>query len=124
MAIKLIQLAIALIILITILILMIKKKSNASVSLIWIGISFVVVLFAVWPNVLNVVSAWLKIDYPPMLAVSLVLITMIGIVFYLSTEIAVLQTKIRELSIHISILNHEVHDLKTKNNNKEKEIEE
>ena len=111
-----IQIFFALSIVVLMIYLMVKRKSSASVSLIWIGMALVIIFFAAFPQILNYVCTLLKIDYQPVLPLSLLLVALFAVCFYLSSEIAVLQTKIRELSIHISLLNNEVHNIK--NNSK------
>ena len=122
MIIRVIQVLLSFSVLIIIALLMIKRKSNASISLLWMAIALAVFLFGVWPGSLNLLCNVLGINYPPILAVCIIVTALLGIVFYLSIEISVLQNKVRELSIHISLLNGEMHAVKNQLDENEPEV--
>lgn len=110
-----VMLTIAILMLATIIILMIKKKSNASISLIWIGFSLISLFIGIFPRSLSALCSFIGIEYPPILAVVIAVACLFAITFYISSELAVAQNKIRELSIQISLLNDEMHRLKQTN---------
>ena len=92
--------------------LMLKKKSNESVSLLWIGIALIAVIQGLFPGILDRLCILIGIDYPPILVVVVAIMFMLGMTFYLSTELSVSQSKVRELAIHISLLNNEMTEIK------------
>ena len=114
LALRLIQFAIALIIFIGIIFLMIKKKSNASVSLIWIVIAIGTMVLGLFPRLIDIVAVdWLGIASPPNFVFAMAIMALLWLVFYISSELAIAQTKIRELAMQISLLNSEVYAMKT-----------
>ena len=120
---RLLQILFALCVLVGILLLMIRRKSNESVSLIWILIAVGAAVQGAFPQILFTVAEWFDVKTPALLALSFIVICLILLTFYLSSEVAVSQTKIRELAIHISILNKEVQQLKNPGGDEEeKEI--
>ncbi len=91
---------------------LIKKKFNATFSLVWISIAVLAVAQGLFPEVLNKICEIIGIDYQPTLIMVTAIASLLAIAMYLSSEITVSQNKIRELSIHISLLNDEMSLLK------------
>ncbi|GHV45101.1 hypothetical protein FACS189492_2310 [Clostridia bacterium] len=109
---EIIQLVIGLVIFIGILLLMVRKKSNANISLIWLLIAVAVMILALFPRIIDFVAYRIGIQYPPTLIIVVAIVAIIWIVFYMSSQLAVAQTKIRELAMQISLLNNEMASLK------------
>ena len=106
--------AIGIIIFFGIIFLMIGKKSNANVSLIWIMIAVVVMILGFFPQIIEWLSFKVGISYPPTLVLVIAITGLLWIVFYMSSQLSVAQTKIRELAMQISLLNSEMADMKEK----------
>ena len=125
-AIRWIQLGFAVFIMMSMISLMIRRKSNESVSLIWILIAVLAGIQGVFPQLLDGICAAIGIENPAILVSIISIAGLIGITFYLSSEVAVSQNKIRELAMHISLLNKEVSELKKAINDivpKEKQLD-
>jgi len=86
----------------------VKRKFSTTYSLLWITISVAAVLQGIFPQVLNWICRRLGIGYPPTLVLALGFVGLLIIMVYIASELAVAQNKIRELSIHISLLNDEM----------------
>ena len=110
---RFIQFGLALAIFIGIMFLMIKKKSNASISLIWIIMAVGAMVLGLFPQITDFFCDILGISYPPSLIFAIIIIALILVLFYISSELATAQTKIRELAMQISLLNNEVKNLKS-----------
>ena len=95
-------------ILISIMYLMLKQKSNENTSLIWIFVAVLGFIQGIFPDALYFVSGLLHINNPPIFLTAATIVFLMGFVFYLSSELSVAQSKINELSIHISLLNNDV----------------
>ena len=95
-------------ILISILYLMLKQKSNENTSLIWIFVAIFGLIQGIFPETLYFVSGLLHINNPPIFLTAATIVFLMGFVFYLSSELSVAQSKINELSMHISLLNNDV----------------
>ena len=114
--IRIIQLVIGIVVFLLIILLMIKKKTNASQSLIWMLLPISALVQGIFPQFLVWTAELFSIDYPPIIAVMVSIFFLIGVVFYLSSEVAVGNDKIRELSIQISLLNDEMRLIKERVN--------
>jgi len=88
--------------------LMLKQKSNENTSLIWIFVAILGFIQGIFPETLHYVSGILHINNPPIFLTAATIVFLMGFVFYLSSELSVAQSKINELSIHISLLNNDV----------------
>ena len=112
----LIQLTIGLVIFSGIILLMIRKKSNANISLIWLLIAVAIMILGLFPRLIDIAANAFGIDYPPTLIMVVAIAMILWIVFYVSSQLAIAQTKIRELAMQISLLNNEMASLKTEGN--------
>lgn len=112
--IRIIQLLGGILIFAFIVLLMVKKKANATYSLVWVVFAVCALVLGVFPEITVELSELLHISYPPILIVLVLVVALIIISLYMSSEISISQDKIRELSIHISLLNDEMRLLKEK----------
>ncbi len=106
--IQIIQLVAALIIILLIVALMIRRKSSANMSLFWLAIALLALIQAVFPRLLDTLCLLIGVEYPPTLVLVTAVIFLLVITFYLSCELSVSQNKLRELTMHISLLNDEM----------------
>ena len=72
-----------------------------------------VLILGLFPQIIEFIAFKLGIDYPPILTVVAAIVAIVWLVFYISSELAIAQAKIRELAMQISILNHEMFLLKS-----------
>jgi|GEM_PF-1243551 len=114
--IRIIQLVVGIIVFVFIMALMIKKKTNASQTLVWMILPISALIQGIFPKSIVWIAEQLTIDYPPIIGVLLLIFFLLGVVFYLSSEVAVGLDKIRELSIQISLLNDEMRLVKERVN--------
>ena len=115
-----VELVLGVILIISIIYMLLKQKTNEGISLVWIALGIVTMIQSLFPYIIDRVAGWLGIDYPPMLGITAIIIFLTGFALYLSSELAVTRAKINELTIHISLLNNDVRDLKEKERDGEK----
>jgi len=106
-------------ILICILYLMMKQKTNENISLIWIFVAIIGLIQGLFPNILYMIH----ISNPPIFLSAAAIVFLLAFVFYLSSELSVAQSKINELSMHISLLNNDVMKLRTQHGQESAEDE-
>ena len=96
----------------TILFLLLKRKSNVGYSLVWLGMSLIVIIMGIFPRLLDIICIWLKIEYPPILATIVSILFLLIFIFYITSELSVAKSKLSELSMQLSLLNNDIVELK------------
>jgi hypothetical protein len=89
-----------------------RKKSNEGNSMIWIIASLVLIINSFFPRILDWICVWVGVKYQPILPITVAIAFLIIFVFYLSITLSVSDSKIKELSIQISLLNNDIIEMK------------
>ena len=107
-----IQLTVSIVIFAAITFLSIKRRSNVNFTIVWLIVGLVSLIQGIFPSLLDKLSGFLGVGYPPTLMLVLAILMLLGIIFFIISELTVAHDKIRELSIHVSLLNDEMRLLK------------
>jgi hypothetical protein len=83
--------------------LIIKHKISERSSVIWLGGSLIILLFAGEYQILDKVAKWLSIDYPPSLIFLLSTLVLLLSNLYQSIQITKLNIKIKDLSQYLAL---------------------
>lgn len=116
--IQLIELFFALLIFVFIGMFLIKKKTNPSFSLFWLFLAVFALVIAIFPQAMDFICGLIGIDYPPTLILVIAVVVLLFVAFWITSEVSILENKVRELSIHVSLLNDEMRLLKQELNKK------
>ena len=93
-----------------------KNKLDFKLGLLWVMISIVVMIFAIWPSFLAKTSRLLGIYDPVNMLAFFGIVLLIMIIFALSSEISKLKDQVKRLSQEISILRKDTYDELNRNN--------
>lgn len=85
-----------------------KNKFSIKESFYWFVASFIMLIFASFPKILDNVARFIGVDYPPSLLFVICIVFLLFINFRNSRRIAEQQEKIIELGQQISILKNKV----------------
>jgi len=88
----------------------IQKRIFEKDSLIWLIIMVIVLIFGIFPNLIIIISGWFGIDYPPSLLFLLSILTLMYLVFRLTTRISALNSRVKELGQHVALLNEKLNN--------------
>ena len=91
---------------------LVKRKLGESDSILWTCISFIVIIAGCFPESINSIAEFFHIQYPPTLLFISSVVLIMFITFRNTTKIAVLNAKVRELTMQLSIINEELTELK------------
>jgi hypothetical protein len=83
--------------------LIIKHKISERSSVIWLGGSFIILLFAGEYKIVDKLALWLRIDYPPSLIFLLSSLILLLSNLYQSIQITKLNEKIKDLSQYLAL---------------------
>lgn len=83
---------------------LIRKKINERNSVVWLFGTFVIILFSASPKLLDVISRYLGVDYPPALIFLLAILAIMLIILNQTIQISLLQEKCRELTQQLAII--------------------
>ena len=97
-----------------------RKKLDIKYGIIWLGMSIIIMLFAVWPNLLGKLSDLMGIASPVNMLFFVGLILLIMAIYVLSRSVGMLMDKVRRMSQEIAILNKKLNDNYVKTDSKEK----
>ena len=92
-----------------------KNKLDFKLGLLWVVISIVVMIFAIWPGLLSRISQFLGIYDPVNMLFFFGIILLVMIIFALSSEISKLKEQVKRLSQEIAILRKDTYDDINKN---------
>ena len=81
-----------------------KGNLNIKTSFFWILASIAMLLLSIFPYSIDTVASWLGIDYPPTLLLTLCIVVLLVLNFYISNKIAKLQEKVIDLAQEVSLL--------------------
>ena len=115
MVLRIVQMSFGLIVFIGIALMMIRKRANTELSLIWLILGIGAMILGIFPKINDVICSWLRIEYKPAFLIGMAFTVLVWIVFYISSELAMAQTKIRELAMQISLLNNEAASMRERN---------
>jgi len=90
-----------------ILVLLLKRKISEKNSIVWLFGAVTILLVAANPDWLDWIAARLGITYPPSLLFLVSNLVLLMVVLYQSTQISVLNEKMKQLAQHVSILEQE-----------------
>ncbi len=102
---KLIIFILGLVFVATVIRLLVKRRINERNSLFWLAGSLLILMLATAPNILDIVSRTIGVDYPPTLLFLLSILVILFILLYQSIQISILQEKCRELTQLLAITN-------------------
>ncbi len=88
-----------------------SKKLKEQYSLLWLLIGGVMIILALWRNLLNLVAAWLGIYYAPSLLFMVGILFSFALILHYSVIISRLHTQNVRLAQEIGILNKKIEDL-------------
>ena len=97
----------------------IKKKLDIKYGIIWLGMSILIMVFAIWPNLLGRLSDLMGIASPVNMLFFIGLVLQMAAIYVLSRNVGVLLDKVRRMSQEIAILNKKLNDNYVKNNKEE-----
>ena len=97
-----------------------RKKLDIKYGIIWLGMSIIIMLFAVWPNLLGKLSDLMGIASPVNMLFFVGLILLIMAIYVLSRSVGMLMDKVRRMSQEIAILNKKLNENYVKTDSKEK----
>lgn len=92
----------------------VQKRIFEKDSLIWLFLMVVVLIFGIFPNLIVTISGWIGIDYPPSLLFLLGVLSLLYLVFRLTTQVTALNSRVKELGQQVAILNLEIDSLREK----------
>lgn len=92
-----------------------KKKIREELSLIWLFVSIVIILCAFADYIIDPISKYLKVSYPPMLILIIIIFVLLLVLFLFSLVISDLKTKNKELTQKIALIEFEL-KIKNKDN--------
>ena len=97
-----------------------RKKLDIKYGIIWLGMSIIIMIFAIWPNLLVKLSDLMGIASPVNMLFFVGLILLIMAIYVLSRSVGMLMDKVRRMSQEIAILNKKLNDNYVKTDSKEK----
>lgn len=97
-----------------------RKKLDIKYGIIWLGMSIIIMIFAIWPNLLVRLSDLMGIASPVNMLFFVGLILLIMAIYVLSRSVGMLMDKVRRMSQEIAILNKKLNDNYVKTDSKEK----
>lgn len=83
--------------------LLIKKKFNERNSLIWLFSAVVVLIFSLFPRILDTLAGVFGVNYAPSILFLIAILILMFICFYHSIQISILNSQIRELAQRMTI---------------------
>lgn len=96
-----------------------RKKLDIKYGIIWLGMSILIMVFAIWPNLLGKMSDLMGIASPVNMLFFIGLVLQMAAIYVLSRNVGVLLDKVRRMSQEIAILNKKLNDNYVKNNKEE-----
>ncbi len=92
--------------------LLVNKKLNESNAVLWLYIGVVIILAGIFPKAVVKLSDIFDIKYPPALIFTAAIIILLFIVLKNTIDISLLSARMQETATEISILKHEISELK------------
>lgn len=87
----------------TVIRLLINKKMNEKASLLWLVGSALVLILSVIPSILDKISKFIGVDYPPSLLFMLGILIILFICLMHTVQISILNNQIKELAQQVII---------------------
>jgi hypothetical protein len=100
---KLFVVSVALLFSLFIIVSLVKRKIHENVSILWFIGSTVIVIIAIFPQILNKMAAMLGVDYPPALLFLVSTILLFIISFFQSMHISKIDNRLKELTQQFAI---------------------
>jgi|GEM_PF-4509553 len=119
---KLFIIIVGLLLLLTVIRLMIRKRMSESASIIWFLLALAVLIFAIFPITAIKLSELVGIVYAPAFLFMAAVFVILFIIFRHSIEISVMESKVNEVSIMLSLSLEENKELKKRLDLLEKDI--
>lgn len=91
-----------------------KNRFSIKESIYWFFASIVMLILAIFPNILDGIAAYLGVEYPPSLLFVICIIFLLFINFRNSKIIANQQEKITELAQNITLMKESLYKMKKK----------
>ena len=93
-----------------------RKKLDIKYGIIWLGMSILIMVFAIWPNLLGRLSDLMGIASPVNMLFFIGLVLQMAAIYVLSRNVGVLLDKVGRSSQEIAIRNKKLKDNDVKNN--------
>jgi len=93
---------------------LVKRNLNESNSVMWMLISLIALTAALFPDIINRISYWVGIDYPPALLFLIAIIVSLMIIFKNSMDLSKSDVKTHDIASTLSILREENAKLKSR----------
>ncbi len=94
-----------------------QRKLREEYSLLWLATAFVMLIVALWRDLLHGLSAFVGIVYPPNLLFLLAALFLLFILLYFSTVITRLTQENKEIAQQVALLRYELERLRPENEN-------
>lgn len=91
---------------ITVIYLLIKRKISERNSLLWLIGALIIFIVSAVPDILQFVADSIGVDYPPALLFLFSTLILLFITLYHSIQISLLNERLKELTQHVAISNH------------------
>lgn len=98
-----------------------RRKLREEYSLLWLGTAFIMLIVAMWRDLLHGVSALVGIAYPPNLLFLLAVLFVLFLLLYFSTVITRLTQENKEIAQQMALLRYELEQLRSKNQHSQHE---
>jgi hypothetical protein len=89
-----------------------KRKFREELSIIWLFVDFIIISLAFADYIIDPIAKYLKVHYPPMLLLVIVLSIFLIALFLFSLVISDLKTKNKELTQKIALIEFKLQELK------------
>ncbi len=81
-----------------------KRKMRIEYSILWLAISFMILVMSIWQNLGDGLARWVGVDYPPALFFFIAIFFLILILLHFSTELTRLKDQNKTLVQELSLL--------------------
>jgi hypothetical protein len=85
-----------------------RRRLGESYSIAWLLLSAVIVVFALFRDLQDVIAALVGVYYPPSLLFGLLIFMLLGIVLYLSLSLTRVELRTRILAQRLALLEYEM----------------
>jgi len=107
--IELFSISVAVCLLIAVFYLIYKNRLKKQYSVLWIGLSFAILIFSIWRNGLEKLAEFFGVFYAPALLFMIAFLIIMVILIHLSVVISSLKDQVKVLSQEIAILKQSEH---------------
>jgi hypothetical protein len=83
-----------------------RRRMRIEYSILWLVISFIILVMSVWQNLGDSLARWIGVDYPPALFFFIAIFFIILILLHFSMEMTRLKDQNKTLVQELSLLKH------------------